>query len=103
MILLTLLVLLAMASSNCVLDQEWANSLVNLRVIVENRWWVGCTGKTPHPGTVVAFEPSATNENYFLVEIDSELDVTYPMHYDTVFLYADSKDSNYNLSTRPTR
>ena len=102
MILWTLLVLLVMASSNCVLDQEWGNSLVRLRLIVEKRWWVGCTGKTGYPGTVVAFDPSATNERYFLVEIDSELGARYPMHYDAVFLYADSESPNYNQFRLPS-
>jgi len=88
-----------MPSSNRIpIDQEWAESLIGLRVKVPEGWWDGASGSDLFMGTIRGVNFNDTAERYFQFECDGD-DVPgrlYPMRYDAVLHYADEEDERYS-------
>ena len=76
--------LLIMPTSMCPIDEDWADSLVGLRMSVAEHWWDGCSGTVKYPGKISGFDPSAKRECYFCLELDDEFGAHYPMRYNAV-------------------
>ncbi|KAL3773343.1 hypothetical protein ACHAW5_010020 [Stephanodiscus triporus] len=87
-----------------VIDQEWALSLVGLRLKVPEKWWNGYTGNTLYAGQIAAVNFS-DNAKPFMFELDNEEnDESYRMRYDAVLCYADKghpTHSSFNLPAEP--
>ena len=72
---------MANASSQPIpIDPEWANSLVGLRLLVPDSWWVNCSGEELNEGVLGAH---------------------YPMRYDSVFSFADEDQDNFKTFRLP--
>jgi hypothetical protein len=75
-------------------DREWANSLVGLRMKVEDRWWQGYTTTNLNPGSIVATDFENDHGAIFVFETDADAE-QYHMRYDAVLKYADEEDANF--------
>ena len=88
-----------------VMDQEWALSLVGLRLKVPEQWWPGYSGNTLYAGQIAAVNFSDNAKRYFVFELDNEENgESYPMRYDAVLLYADKEHPSrkrFNLPEKP--
>ena len=71
------------------IDQEWASSLVRIRMRVPAHWWSGCSGNDESPGQIDGVNFSDDSQRYFLLDLDDEKGAQYPMRYDAISLYAD--------------
>ena len=78
------------------INQEWAESLVRLRLDVRDDWWPGYDGDGSNPAVIQHVDFGQTNKRYFQVELDDELGVYYPMRYDAVYLYADENQRGFS-------
>ena len=76
------------------IDPEWAASLVGLRLIVPNSWWPDYHDDGLNLGCIVAIDYDAMGTGFFQLQLDGE-DYTYGMNYDSILLYADSKQPGY--------
>ena len=76
------------------IDPEWAASLVGLRLIVPNSWWPDYHDDGLNLGCIVAIDYDAMGTGFFQLQLDGK-DYTYGMNYDSVLLYADSKQPGY--------
>ena len=82
------------------INEDWALSLVGLRMQVEERWWFAFDGTKLCPGQISAINFNPTDEKgeattaFFELQLDGE-QYTYGMRYDAVLRYADETDSNY--------
>ena len=85
-----------MPSSVCIIDREWAESLVGLQLQVPEHWWDGCSGNLLFPGKIASFDSSAEKERFFNLELEEELGAYYPMRYDAVSHYADETHRSYS-------
>ena len=88
-----------MPSSNRIpIDQEWAESLIGLRVKVPEGWWDGASGSALFMGTIRSVDFNDTAERYFQFECDGDAvpGRLYPMRYDAVLHYADEEDERYS-------
>eukprot|EP00956_Cyclotella_meneghiniana_P033551 scaffold96912_cov61-Cyclotella_meneghiniana.AAC.2 len=81
-------------------DQEWATSLIGLRMQVEERWWPEYSGSDLCPGQIIDVKFDDDQERYWLLQLDGE-DWTYPMRYDAVVRYADEEDRNFHKFQLP--
>ena len=81
-------------------DREWAESLVGLRMKVEDCWWDGCTGSELYPGAIVDVDFSDEAGRFFILHLDGD-EFTYPMRYDAVLYYANEEHSNFHQSHLP--
>jgi hypothetical protein len=78
-------------------DKEWAESLIGLRMQVEESWWDGCSGSTLYPGRIAAVNFDDAVGRFFLLQLDEEREgETYPMRYDAVLHYADEQHPNFS-------
>ena len=78
------------------IDQEWAQSLVSLRMKVPDHWWHGCSGSELYDGTIAAVNFDDHGDRCFQLEIDQENNALYPMRYDAVLHYADEENSQFS-------
>ena len=75
-------------------------------MIVPDKWWNGCSTFEPNEGVIIGFDPNATKERYFLLQLDSESNPArhssgpYQMRYDAVYKYADTYDEDYSTYDR---
>jgi hypothetical protein len=77
--------------------KEWAESLIGLRMQVEESWWDGCSGSTLYPGRIAAVNFDDAVGRFFLLQLDEEREgETYPMRYDAVLHYADEQHPNFS-------
>ena len=84
------------------IDQNWALSLVGLRLKIPEVWWNGCTGNTLYAGRISAINVSDHRQRYFMLEMDTGEE--YPVRYDAVLRYADREHlthSGFNLPEKP--
>jgi hypothetical protein len=78
------------------IDEEWATSLIGLRMQVPNLWWKGFEGaKSLNEGTIVGVDFSAAKLNYFQLELAKEKGAIYAMRYDAVHLYAAAEHRDF--------
>jgi hypothetical protein len=72
------------------INEEWAASLIGLRMQVPNLWWKGFEGdEILNKGTIVGVDFNAAKLNYFQLELANEKGAYCAMQYDAVHLYAD--------------
>ena len=79
-------------------DEEWAESLVGLRMQIANAWWPDYRGDmTLNPGYVVSIDLSK-GEKIFQVKLDEDLadEEPWSLHYDAVLTYADEEHPGYH-------
>ena len=84
------------------IDQEWAATLIGLRLKVPERWWAGCTGSKLFHGKIIAIDFSDDAKRYFKFEPDSEKGAHYPIRYDAVLHYADEDHQSYSKFLLPS-
>ena len=85
-----------------IIDPEWADTLLGLRVALPNHWWKGFRGNRLHQGRLVLFLEN-TNQWQFVLD-DVNDDNHYPLNYAGVCEYADAEAgtyANYNLPPVP--
>ena len=82
-----------------IIDPEWAETLVGLRLAVPNHWWVGLRGNYLHQGCIELFFEN-TNQWQFVSD-DVNDDNHYPVSYEAVVEYADAEAGTYPLYTLP--
>ena len=82
-----------------IIDPEWADTLLGLRVALPNHWWVGHRGNRLHQGRIVLFLEN-TNRWQFLLD-DVNDDNHYPLSYKGVVEYADAEAGTYSSYTLP--
>ena len=93
---------MANASSQPIpIDPEWANSLVGLRLLVPDSWWVNCSGEELNEGVIAAVDFTKPRCTFFQLELDNELGAHYPMRYDSVFSFADEDQDNFKTCRLP--
>ncbi len=84
------------------IDEEWAASLIGLRMQVPNLWWKGFEGdESLNEGTIVGVDFSAATLNYFPLELAKEKGAIYAMRYDAVHLYADVEHRDFRKFRLP--
>ena len=81
-----------MASQRPLIDVEWAEALIGLRVKVPDHWWVGFNSRSINDGKISSFDP--TQQKWMLV-VDSEPDAEYPIAYEAIYSYADEGASTF--------
>ena len=79
------------------IDSEWADELIGLRLKVPANWWVGYTTRELHDGKITSFDELQQKWNF---ELDSEPDALYPMAYEAVYEYVDEGASTYGKGDR---
>lgn len=78
------------------IDEEWAASLIGLRMQVPNLWWKGFEGdESLNEGMIIGVDFSAAKLNYFQLELAKEKGAIYAMRYDAVHLYADVEHRDF--------
>ena len=92
---------MTMPSQTIPIDTEWAESLVGLRLLVPDSWWVNCSGEQMNKGVIAAVDFTKPRRTFFQFELDSELGAHYPMRYDSVFSFADEEQENYRRFSLP--
>jgi hypothetical protein len=70
-----------MAPKKALIDVEWAESLLGIRLKVPDHWWRGYSTRGLNSGKITSFD--ASQQKWMLV-IDSEPDGEYPMAYDAI-------------------
>ena len=91
-----------MVKRTSLIDPEWADELVGLRLKVPANWWVGYTTRELHDGKITSFDEDKQKWNF---ELDSEPDAFYSMAYEAVYEYVDEGAStydDYHLPAEPT-
>ena len=84
------------------IDQNWASSLVGLRLQIPEVWWNGCTGNSLHAGKISGINFSDHRQRYFTLKMDTGEE--HPVRYDFVLCYADREHpthSGFNLPEKP--
>lgn len=76
------------------LTERWAESLVGLRMKVEDRWWQGYTTTNLNPGCIGAVDFANEHGAIFVFQNDEDGE-QYHMRYDAVLKYADEEDRNF--------
>ena len=77
-------------------DEEWAASLIGLRMQVPNLWWKGYEGdESLNEGSIIGVNFSAAKLKYFQLELTKEKGAIYAMRYDAVHLYADVEHRDF--------
>ena len=91
------------------IDEEWAATLVGLRVLVPDSWWPEYITHNLNAGKIVSVDFSDEAGRFWALQLDADVEdgeeeTTYLMRYDAVLLYADAEDSwyeNFNLPNEP--
>ena len=92
---------MTMPSQTIPIDTEWAESLVGLRLLVPDSWWVNCSGEEMNKGVIAAVDFTKPRCTFFQFKLDSELEAHYPMRYDSVFSFADEEQENFRKFRLP--
>ena len=74
------------------IDSEWAETLVGLRMKVPSNWWNGIRTRELHDGKIKSFDEL---QQKWMLELDSEPDNEYGMAYEAVHAYVDEGSSTY--------
>ena len=82
-----------------IVNPEWANALVGLRMSVPNHWWKGYRGNRLHQGRIVMFLENTNRWQLLLDDVDD--DNHYAMNWDSVCEYADIDAGTYLSYTLP--
>ena len=61
-----------MEHNECIIDPEWANALIGLRMSVSNHWWKGCRGNCLHQGCLVMFLENTNRWQLLLDDVDDD-------------------------------
>ena len=77
------------------IDEEWAETLVGIRMSIPENWWPGYNGNELYLGRISSLDLDADGARYFQLELDDEPGVYYPMRYDAVLHYADEGQRKY--------
>ena len=75
------------------INTEWADSFIGLRMKVPGNWWVGHSTRELYDGRITAFDEE---QQKWLLELDSEPDAFYSMAYEALYEYVDEGASTYN-------
>ena len=77
-------------SQSRIIDKEWAESLIGLRLKVPGSWWKDEADKRRlFPCIVQQVDFEQDRRRYFQIKVLEEGDTLYPMRYDAVAGYAD--------------
>ena len=76
-----------------IIDPEWADTLLGLRMSVPNHWWKGYKGGRLHQGSIVLFLENTNRWHLVLDDVND--DNQYPMSYKAVVEYADAEAGTY--------
>lgn len=77
-------------SQSRIIDKEWAESLIGLRLKVPGSWWKDEADKRRlFPCVVQQVDFEQDRRRYFQIKVLEEGDTLYPMRYDAVAGYAD--------------
>ena len=85
------------------IDSEWAETLIGLRMKVPSNWWNGIRTRELHDGKIKSFDEL---QQKWMLELDSEPDNEYGMAYEAVHAFVDEGSStykDYHLPAEPTR
>ena len=83
------------------LDAEWANSLIGLRMIVPENWFVSGSGHAMNRGRISRIDTETENSAFFILNLDS-YPGDFPMRYDAVFLYSDERSESFSEYLLPS-
>ena len=79
-------------------DPDWSARLVGLRLQIPSHWWPDFDGNDLNAGKIVAVDFSDANQRFFQVKVDG---YTYPMRYDAVFNYANTRTAGFRQRYHP--
>ena len=82
-----------------IIDPEWANTLLGLRVSLPNHWWTGFRGNRLRQGCLVLFLENTNQWQFLLDDVDN--DNHYAMRYKGVCEYTDAEAGTYLSYTLP--
>ena len=78
------------------IDNEWAESIIGLRLKVPDHWWSGCNGRDLHDGKIASFDEAKQKWNFIC---DSEPVESYLMAYEAVYKYVHKNASTWRNYT----
>ena len=86
------------------IDEEWAATLLGIRMRVPDNWWGGYTGSQLYESRIAAVDFSDEAERYFLLKLDddNEKGEQYHMYYDDVQNYANKGHRSYSRYHLPS-
>ena len=86
------------------IDEEWAATLIGIRMRVPDNWLYGCTGSQLYKGRIVAVDFYDEAEQFLMLELDddNEKGEQYHMRYNDVLHYADEGHRSYSWYYLPS-